>query len=34
MVCGDGNVRYSVDEDMRRQLEAKLAVAVLRFRVA
>jgi hypothetical protein len=34
MVCGDGNVRYSVDEDMRRQLEAKLAAAVLKFRVA
>ena len=30
----DGNERYAVDEDIRRELEAKLAAAVLRFRVA
>lgn len=29
-----GNQHYVVDEDMRRQLEAKLTAAVLRFRVA
>ena len=30
----DGNERYAVDENIRRELEAKLAAAVLRFRVA
>jgi len=29
-----GNERYGVDENMRSELEAKLAAAVLRFRVA
>jgi len=30
----DGNEKYMVDEAIRRELEAKLAAAVLRFRVA
>jgi len=30
----DGNEKYAVDETIRRELEAKLAAAVLRFRVA
>jgi hypothetical protein len=30
----DGNERYAVDETIRRELEAKLAAAVLKFRVA
>ena len=30
----NGNERYSVDENIRRELEAKLAAAVLKFRVA
>jgi len=29
-----GNERYGVDEHIRRELEAKLAAAVLRFKVA
>ena len=29
-----GNERYGVDENIRRELEAKLAAAVLRFKVA
>jgi hypothetical protein len=29
-----GNPHYAVDEDMRRQLEAKLTAAILRFKVA
>ena len=28
----DGNERYMVDENIRRELEAKLAAAVMRFR--
>jgi hypothetical protein len=30
----DGSEKYAVDETIRRELEAKLAAAVLRFRVA
>jgi hypothetical protein len=30
----DGSERYAVDEGIRRELESKLAAAVLRFRVA
>ena len=30
----DGNEKYAVDEAIRRELESKLAAAVLRFRVA
>ena len=30
----DGNEKYTVDEAIRHELEAKLAAAVLRFRVA
>jgi hypothetical protein len=30
----DGNEKYMVDEAIRAELEAKLAAAVLRFRVA
>ena len=30
----DGNERYTVDESIRHELEAKLAAAVLKFRVA
>jgi hypothetical protein len=34
-ICdADGNERYAVDESIRRELEAKLAAAVLNFRVA
>jgi hypothetical protein len=29
----DGNERYAVDESIRRELEAKLAAAVMKFRV-
>jgi hypothetical protein len=31
---GNGGQHYAVDEDMRRQLEAKLTAAILRFKVA
>jgi hypothetical protein len=31
---GDGNHHYSVDEGIRRQLEAKLVEAVLKFKAA
>jgi hypothetical protein len=34
MYDAEGNERYAVDEDIRRQLEAKLAAAVLKFKVA
>ena len=30
----DGNEKYAVDETIRAELEAKLAAAVLKFRVA
>ena len=30
----DGNEHYAVDETIRRELESKLAAAILRFRVA
>jgi len=30
----DGNERYEVDETIRRELESKLAAAIMKFRVA